>query len=158
MLLAEDLKKIFGVFASFGTRQVKLSKVLWHLPCFSFFFSRIVALGCMSIAQVLTEMEGAKFSKLCKDCKLYEKHFTSIDVDIIFAKVKVKGQRKINFDQFVNALAIVAEKKHQTLAELVNTIVASSGPAVSGTKADYVKFHDDKVSNEPKFIVPLYRL
>lgn len=33
-------------------------------------------------------MDGAKFSKFCRDTKLLDKKLTSIDVDIIFAQVK----------------------------------------------------------------------
>ena len=40
-------------------------------------------------------MDGAKFSKLCRDCKLLSRAFTTIDVDLIFAKAKIKGQRKV---------------------------------------------------------------
>ena len=36
------------------------------------------------------DLDGAKFSKLCRDAKLLGKHFGSIDVDIVFAKVKVR--------------------------------------------------------------------
>jgi hypothetical protein len=45
-------------------------------------------------------MEGKQWAKLCKDTKLLDKKFTSTDVDLIFAKVKDKGARKINFAQF----------------------------------------------------------
>ena len=33
------------------------------------------------------DMDGAKFFKLCKDTRLVNKSFTTIDVDLIFAKV-----------------------------------------------------------------------
>lgn len=36
-----------------------------------------------------TDMDGAKFFKLCKESKLLSKRFTAIDCDIIFAKVCV---------------------------------------------------------------------
>lgn len=35
------------------------------------------------------DLDGAKFSKLCRDAKLLGKRFGAIDVDIVFAKVKV---------------------------------------------------------------------
>lgn len=40
-------------------------------------------------------MEGKTFAKVAKDCHLLDKKFTSTDVDLIFAKVKAKGSRKI---------------------------------------------------------------
>jgi hypothetical protein len=61
-------------------------------------------------------------------------------------QVKTKGVRKISFLQFVDALALVAAKSGRSLREAAETVVAANGPSVSGTKADYVKFHDDKVS------------
>lgn len=59
-------------------------------------------------------------------------------------QVKTKGARKITFAQFVDALALIADKRSTTLCEAAQIVVAANGPAVSGTKADYVKFHDDK--------------
>eukprot|EP00898_Chlorokybus_atmophyticus_P006461 jgi/Chlat1/6816/Chrsp51S06562 len=56
-------------------------------------------------------MDGAKFAKLCKDCKLISKKFTTTDVDLTYAKAKAKGERKINFEQFTKALELIAEKK-----------------------------------------------
>jgi hypothetical protein len=41
-------------------------------------------------------MEGKTFAKLAKDCNLLDKKVTVTDIDLIFAKVKVKGARKIN--------------------------------------------------------------
>ena len=61
-------------------------------------------------------------------------------------QVKTKGVRKITFLQFVDALALVAAKSGRSLREAAETVVLANGPSVSGTKADYVKFHDDKVS------------
>jgi len=37
----------------------------------------------------IDDLDGAKFSKLCRDAKLLGKQFNAIDVDIVFAKVKV---------------------------------------------------------------------
>ena len=33
-------------------------------------------------------MDGAKFAKMCRDCKLLDKKLTATDVDLIFAKAK----------------------------------------------------------------------
>ena len=61
------------------------------------------------------------------------------------AVLQVKGQRRIAFDQFVNALGIIAEKKGQALRDVVQAVLDTGGPSVIGTRAGYVKFHDDKV-------------
>lgn len=60
-LVAGSLRKVFISFASFAVR----------VP--------------------VEDLDGAKFSKLCRDAKLLGKRFGSIDVDIVFAKVKVKS-------------------------------------------------------------------
>lgn len=61
----------------------------------------------------------------------------------------MQGQRRLNFDGFLSALARVAEKKSQSLEDVVRQILAAGGPTVTGTRAEYVKFHDDKVSSLP---------
>jgi hypothetical protein len=42
-------------------------------------------------------MEGKSFAKLAKDCGLLDKKLTATDVDLIFAKVKDKAERRINY-------------------------------------------------------------
>lgn len=40
-------------------------------------------------------MDGPKFAKFAKDCKLLDKtHLTATDVDLIFAKAKSKTERR----------------------------------------------------------------
>lgn len=56
---AEALRKVFVAFASFAVRVA------------------------------VEDLDGAKFSKLCKDAKLLGYGLTAIEVDIVFAKVKV---------------------------------------------------------------------
>jgi len=110
----KDLKRTFGEFASYGTRTAA------------------------------TDMDGSKFFKLLKDSRLLSRNFTSTEADIIFSKVKAKGSRRINFGQFVTALAAAAEARNIPLAEAVKKVISSGGPATTGTRANYVKFHDDK--------------
>lgn len=38
----------------------------------------------------------------------------------------------------------MAEKKGKSTAEVVYTVISAGGPTFTGTKADAVKFHDDK--------------
>ncbi len=61
-------------------------------------------------------------------------------------QVKTKGARRITFGQFAEALALVAAKTNSNLADVASAVLAADGPSVTGTKAEYVKFHDDKVS------------
>jgi hypothetical protein len=43
------------------------------------------------------EMDGKVFAKFAKDCKLIDKKLTATDVDLVFAKIKTKAERKINY-------------------------------------------------------------
>ena len=97
---AEDLKKIFYSFASFGVRQ--------HVD----------------------EMDGAKFSKLCRDCKLLSRNFTTIDVDLIFAKTKVKASTRTALHW--NHQARAAHLHHRVTTQLMLCSCSSCSPAPMG--------------------------
>ena len=90
------------------------------------------------------EMDGRQFAKFAKDCKLLDKKLTSTDIDIFFQKIKEKSARKINFPQFEKGLHLCAEKKGTSFEELSDHCIESGGPKFTATKADAVKFHDDK--------------
>jgi Ca2+-binding EF-hand superfamily protein len=83
----------------------------------------------------LTELDNAKFAKLCRDAKLLDKRFTKVDVDMAFAKVTPKGKRKLTFAEFERALELVAAKKGCSVEE-VQAAVAAAAPSSSGTKAE----------------------
>ena len=91
-----------------------------------------------------TEMDGKTFAKLCKDTKLLDKKLTATDVDLIFAKSKDKSLRTITFEQFKKGIEQCAAKKGINFDDCCNLILLVAGPKFAGTKADYVKFHDDK--------------
>lgn len=52
---------------------------------------------------------------------------------------------QVDFDEFLTALSKVADKKGQSLPEVVRSVLLAGGPTVNSTKASYIKFHDDKV-------------
>ena len=58
-----ELKEIFYSFAAYGNRR-------------------------LSREDVPVEMDGARFAKLAKDCKLLDKKFSTTDVDLTFSKVR----------------------------------------------------------------------
>lgn len=89
-------------------------------------------------------MEGKAFAKVAKDCGLLDKKLTGTDVDLIFAKVKDKSERRITYAQFMNGLGLFAEKKGVAKDAVVSKVSASKGPKLAGTKAEANKFHDDK--------------
>ncbi|KAK3269479.1 hypothetical protein CYMTET_22081 [Cymbomonas tetramitiformis] len=91
------------------------------------------------------EMEGKNFAKFSKDCGLlHKKKLTPTDIDLIFAKIKTKGARKINFDEFCRGLSLCADKLGTPYEQVVESVTSAEGPSSSATKAEAVKFHDDK--------------
>ena len=91
-----------------------------------------------------TTMEGKSFAKLAKDCDLLDKKLTATDVDLIFAKVKGKTERRITYPQFMKGLEEFAAKKGVDKGAVISKVAASQGPKLHGTKAEANKFHDDK--------------
>lgn len=106
------------------------------------------------LAQNLEEMDSSMLNKLCRDCKLMGRGLTTTQVELTFASVKLKGRRRINFEQFTDALSLFAEKRGQDLRAIVDLILSSHGPQAKGTQPDFVKFHDDKVGC-PHLLHPL---
>lgn len=48
-----------------------------------------VSFASFAVRTPTEDLDGAKFSKLCKDAKLLGRNLSTIEVDIVFAKVKV---------------------------------------------------------------------
>ncbi|SOV23908.1 p25-alpha family protein, putative [Plasmodium sp. DRC-Itaito] len=94
----------------------------------------------------LPDMDSRTFVKILKDSKLLNKKFTAVDADLIFAKVKSKGAKRINYDQFLEAVKCIVEKNKLNYDTFVDTLCqeASKGPILYGTKTDNVRFFDDK--------------
>ena len=90
------------------------------------------------------EMSNKEYAKMNKDCGLLDKKYTTTDVDINFAKIKTKTSKVITFQQFDEGLKLAASKKGIEHSALVSLVCQAKGPTFTGTKADYVKFHDDK--------------
>lgn len=89
-------------------------------------------------------MEGKQFAKFVKDLGLLDKKLTATDVDLVFAKIKDKAARKITYTEFENGLDQLAVRKGITGKEIRELASQSKGPILVGTKAEAVKYHDDK--------------
>jgi len=89
------------------------------------------------------DMDGREWMKICVDAHIIDRKYTKQDVDIIFSKVVTKGQKRINFRQFQDALRHVAGKKGCTNAAIMEK-VEHAHKSSSGTKGEYSKFYDDK--------------
>lgn len=91
------------------------------------------------------EMDNRQFAKLARDTGILDKKLTAADVDLIFNKVKANPSiRKIQFYQFEEAISHFAKKKGCKDEDIVEALLKKGVPTSSGTKAGFVKFHDDK--------------
>ncbi|XP_060950970.1 tubulin polymerization-promoting protein family member 2 [Limanda limanda] len=85
------------------------------------------------------EMNGKNFAKLCKDCNVTDgKKVTTIDVDIVFSKVKAKSARVITFEQFNQALTELAAKRFkgkskEEAQQQIYGLIVGKEPANAGT-------------------------
>lgn len=81
------------------------------------------------------DMDGARFAKLVADAGLFCKLFKKTDVDVIFAKAKYTGERRIPFPEFQTALTLIAERKGihpDKVRDLVRTQAGVDGPKLNG--------------------------
>lgn len=104
--MADDLAGQFNAFCNFGAGQK----------------------GAASL-------DGAKFFKMMKDCKVIDKTITRTEVDMVFARAKAKGGRTLDYTQFQQALRYIAEKKDPGDSagydKLVTLITGAAGAKVN---------------------------
>jgi len=76
------------------------------------------------------DMDGKGFLKVCEDCSLLSRKFTSTAADLIFSdtKVKRKGKRVIDCLEFEIALELVANRKGLPKQEVRNSVVLQGKP------------------------------
>ena len=86
MLTQDEVREIFDFYANFGRSMV------------------------MTFQDSLDSFMFMKFAKECPD--LLDKKLTRTDIDIIFTKAKPKGERRLLFEHFLDALAAIAGKKY----------------------------------------------
>ncbi|KAF0685975.1 Aste57867_22178 [Aphanomyces stellatus] len=68
-------------------------------------------------AGVEATLDNVNFAKFCRECpQLVGPTFTMVDVDLTFCKVKIKGERRITYAMFLEALGIMALKKFPNMA------------------------------------------
>ncbi|KAL3900861.1 MAG: hypothetical protein SGCHY_001031 [Lobulomycetales sp.] len=135
MASVQDLRDLFESFCSFGS-------------------NRNLATGSSSNLSGDMQMDNARFSKFCKDCKVIEgKKITSTDVDILFNKIKTKGARKITWVEFQEAFATLAEMRYPSknardAYQSLLHVVSNEGPVaratITKTNGVYSKLTDTK--------------
>ncbi len=85
------------------------------------------------------QIDNVKFSKLCRECKVIGKTLSPASVDITFSKVKAKGKRTIGYEEFQQALAMLAAEKyarldpHDAFDKVIGLILKKGGPSATGT-------------------------
>ncbi|TPX33088.1 hypothetical protein SmJEL517_g03924 [Synchytrium microbalum] len=118
----EQLRTVYDSFCAFGS-------------------SRNLSSNSMSMESLTgAQLDNAKFAKLSKDTGVVDgKKITNADIDITFNKVKAKGARKLDWESFQDALALLAEKKYATLpaeqafSRLVTDILSNGSPHLTNT-------------------------
>lgn len=90
------------------------------------------------------EMDNSHFTKMLKESKIIGKLFTGTDADLLFNKIKAKTARKITYDEFISRGIPEIAAKMKKSPQDVEALIAAASPQSHGTKADAVKFHDDK--------------
>lgn len=85
-------------------------------------------------------IDNAKWAKLLVDLQWIDNKVTKTDGDLIFSKIKPKGGRKIQFDEFVLGVHEVAKKRYgsEDVAQLLShtTIPKQSDAAASPNVVD----------------------
>ena len=88
-------------------------------------------------------MDSQVYSKFCVDTKLYT--YSNVkDADLVFFKAKKRGERRLTYEDFRLCLLGIAEDKGMSYSELVSQVLKTDGPNLRATKAEAVRFHDDK--------------
>ncbi|CCW60595.1 unnamed protein product [Phytomonas sp. EM1] len=105
-------------------------------------FEAFASFGCGPT----TEMDNSHFSKMLKEAKVIGKVFTATDADLLFNKIKRKGERKIIFEEFTGRAIPEIAAKLKKSEEAVVEMISNASPQARATKTDNVKFHDDKSS------------
>lgn len=91
------------------------------------------------------DLESKMYVQIYKDAKIIDKTFSTNDADINFSKVKSGKVKTITFAEFEKTIELCAARKKTTKDKIVEKILAGPcQPVLHGTKADFVKFHDDK--------------
>ncbi len=97
------------------------------------------------------KMNGTKFFKFVKDCKLLDSKVTRTRVDMLFAKTKAKGSQTVTLMTFMKMISELADMKFgktdASATDKLLILIAKNGHAKASsgtTKTTKTRFHDDK--------------
>lgn len=100
-----------------------------------------------SVAKTTTEIDSARFFKLCQDCGLVGRSLSRTDCDLVFTKACAESGsvKRITYRVFRNyAVPMVADRMNTTIHDVMQTVADARGVTMSGTFADPNRFHDDR--------------
>eukprot|EP00887_Chlorella_sp_A99_P001157 scaffold14.g1157.t1 len=103
-------------------------------PSLQSIFEAYAAFGSREPGAGAGGIDGKAFAKMMK-----------VDADLLHARARSKGAKKMTFAQFESvAIDGVAAKRGLEREQVVAAIVGTGGPKANGTKAEAVRFYDDK--------------
>lgn len=95
-------------------------------------FANYCALRGQAVPKAGSEaMDGSSFARLCKDCQLVGPLLSIGVVDNVFCRVKEPGSRKIGYQQFLNAVKLIAMEKMVSVGDVVSAIALRHSPLSS---------------------------
>jgi hypothetical protein len=119
---SEALLRVYGDFASFGKPRMQQE----------------------SVPAIQMELDGKQFSKLCRDSGLSRGPKESVKVDLCFAKARSNKGRKLLFEDFLVALALLASEFNVPEDDVFKKVSKCKGPRRNSNTPDYCRLHDDK--------------
>lgn len=125
-----------GRRASLGREQgTPMSETkLRSLPGLEDMFNEFCSTKAKPDSNGVSEMDGPTFAKLCRDSGLQGKgKLSSTSVDIIFSGAKVKGERKLTYSSFLEAVNAAAKELGVPYEQLGREIAHCGGPVFTGT-------------------------
>ena len=110
-------------------------------------YERFMAFSSFGDKTQAGQLDGKLFAKLCKETGIIDKKCTATDVDLIFARAKPKGGRKLDWSTFTDAAVMLAEKrfaktykeegKEAAVRKLYELIAGSQGPQANAVSPHY---------------------
>jgi len=103
--------------------------------------------GCDSVYDMFLEdgkLKSRDFMKMMIDVNMFDKNFTKNDVDTTFVHAAGRGVKDLSVETFHVAIREIAQKKKVPIYKVQQAIESCEGPHLAATKADAVRFHDDK--------------
>ena len=83
---------------------------------------------------------GSHFARLCRDLNLElaaKNHISTVSAttfDIIFARAKSRGQRRLDFNQFLISLDMIGQRMNLSIEEVIRAVCSISIPDTESTR------------------------